>query len=197
MAAEGPILYEPLKRIPFRDVAVFDVLEDFADVGHRVSELGDQCLAFFMSVPEPFAEAAHGEFGHRVLQHTERPECGRETRLMRPVVQVRQQERLREQREFDHAAHDVLAKAIDDAQAKTLLTEELKRDRLQPRPLITSSEVSNGGLENGNCSRCPINEEGPRTIRAALPWRPGPSVVDAYRPRSRRRGSAGCSVIDR
>jgi hypothetical protein len=50
---------------------------------------------------------------------------------MRSVVQIRQQERLREQREFDRTADDVLAKAVDDSQAKTLLTKELKRDRLQ------------------------------------------------------------------
>ena len=52
-----------------------------------------------------------------------------------------QQERLREQREFDHAANDVLANAAHDSQTKTLLTEELKRDRLRLRPALTLSEV--------------------------------------------------------
>jgi hypothetical protein len=78
-----------------------------------------------MRILQLFAEGAHGEFGQRLLQHTDWPERGRETRLMRSVVQIGQQERLREQCEFDRAANDVLAKAVDDSQPKTLLTKEL------------------------------------------------------------------------
>lgn len=100
-------------------------------MGHRVAELGDQRLAFFMCLLQRFAEGTHGNLGQCALKYTEWPEGGRETRLIRSVVQIRQQERLREQREFDHAANDVLAKAVDDSQAKTLLTKELKRDQLQ------------------------------------------------------------------
>jgi hypothetical protein len=96
-----------------------------------VTELGDQRVSFFMSLLQLFAEGAHGNLRQTTLKDTEWSERRRESGLMCSVVQVREQERLREQREFDHATNDVLAKAVDDSQAKTLLTKELKRDRLQ------------------------------------------------------------------
>jgi hypothetical protein len=54
----------------------------------------------------------------RLPRHAEWPERGRESRLMRSVGKIGQQQRLREQREFDGAANDVLAKAVHDSQAK-------------------------------------------------------------------------------
>lgn len=53
LAAEGPALHEPLELFPFRDVVRLDVPEHFADMRDGVTELGDQRLSFFMSLP-PF-----------------------------------------------------------------------------------------------------------------------------------------------
>jgi len=122
---------ERLERVPFRDVAVFDVLKEFAEVANRIPNLGDQRLAFLMRVLQLFAEGTRRNLRQSALKDTDWSKRRRKNRLMCSVVQVREQERLCEQREFDHAADYVLSKTVNDSQAKTLLTKELKRDRLQ------------------------------------------------------------------
>jgi hypothetical protein len=131
LTAQGPFVRERLEPVPCRDVAVFDVLKEFAEMRYRIPDLGDQRLAFLMRVPQLFVEDARRNLRQSTLKDTDWSERRRQKRLMRSVVQVREQERLCEQREFDHAADYVLSKTVSDSQTKALLTKQLKRDRLQ------------------------------------------------------------------
>ena len=77
------------------------------------------------------SERAHGRVRHQALKYRHRAERGCEHRLMRAVVEIGQQERLRELTELDDAADDVLADAVEDAEAEAVLANNLEHNLLK------------------------------------------------------------------
>ena len=62
---------------------------------------------------------------------------------MGTVVEIGQQKRLRQLRELDDAADDVLANPVDDAQTETLVANDLEDDRLQLCPALAAAKTCN------------------------------------------------------
>jgi hypothetical protein len=90
--------------------------------------------------------------------------------LVRAVEEIRQQECFRELTELDEAPDDVLADAVQNTEAKTVLTNELEHNRLKRGPALAPAEVGDRCLEIVNSSRSTIYEKGPGSAPALLRW---------------------------
>jgi len=61
--------------------------------------------------------------------------------LICPIVEVGEEKRLGELSETENAADDVLAHAVDDAEAEGLWTDERDDQRLQRYPTVAALEI--------------------------------------------------------
>ena len=85
------------------------------------------------------AEGMHGDVGHEALEERHRAECCRENGLLRSVIEVREQERLRELEELDYEVRMPLARKtarlsdiimkLDPANATAVEWEEKKEKK--------------------------------------------------------------------
>ena len=84
-------------------------------------------------------------------------------------MQVCEQKRLHQLQQLDDAGDDVLADAVDDAEAEAVLTEKPEGDRLQRGPCFASLEIRKGLAEVRDGFDRLVGNRRERAARAALP----------------------------
>jgi hypothetical protein len=119
-------------------------------------QFGNQGVAFRVRLFQLLPESAHRQLGEQVLKQPEGSDDGHGGRLMRPIVEVGEEKRLRELRETKHAADEVLAHAVGDTEAERLRTEERHDQRLEPHPAITSLKISDRLAERVEVRGCAV-----------------------------------------
>jgi hypothetical protein len=107
---------------------------------HGVGELRQHRIAFRAGLLQFAPELPHRQPRDDVRHRTEWPQL-HQRRVIRAIVQVRQQQRFGEAGDADHAARNVFARAADDAKTERLRSEQRHDQLVQSRRTLSRREA--------------------------------------------------------